>query len=393
MAAQRHEISSVHDETATLQEKLVRHREAAAGESADGAAAGRPSTPADAPPEFEWELLLKMGRGSITTSEYRTINDQLDAMTVEEFDVAFAELETLGIEDAQRWRIEQMLLRKLVQLDPRAALDRFGARADSNSQIAHLLAQGLKQWSETDFGAACAWVDAWAEGNPLYDKSLSGISDARVEFERVLVGATYDSRPEIARQRVLAMSADEAERFMDSLLFRGHTVRDQAAYAALARATLPEDKRARIFASKAAELSEDLETVSEYLRTIEAAGAEVSASVEATVLRRIERLGGEGDVTREQIDAARAWATAWDASDLERVTGRAIANAAKSRDLLFDDAAGLILHYAEWGGGDAVLQSFLTNGGCCFGDRSSELAGRISDPGIRSRVLRHIHNH
>ncbi len=173
--------------------------------------------------------------------------------------------------------------------------------------------------------------------------------------------------------------------------YSGEAIRneDQAAFAEVVRAQIPEKDQARTLAQAASRLAwagDGYEKVTAYMDRINASPAEREACVEQTAETQIQILAQNQKITRETIDSMREWAAAQAPAATDRVTGKALANATYRME--FAEAAELAVEYHDASGNDEVLAGFL-EGGTVFQnkEKARELAAKISDEKRRNEFL------
>ena len=130
--------------------------------------------------------------------------------------------------------------------------------------------------------------------------------------------------------------------------------------------------------------------VTEHLNRIQATPAERAVCVEEAAGCKIEQLSRNHKVTREDIDAMRAWATSQAPGTTDKATGIALATSTRSFNKMeFSEAAALATQYHEASGNDEVLTGFLM--ACVPEDSFKEdarvLAAKIFDVKRREEIL------
>lgn len=391
---QRRAMAAMEKRSLALLERLDDQRSAAA----DG-----PRSPFPAPGDagrnrkIDWEALameLEETRMESGVADSRTmVRLQTMLLDMSPESIAAALRETVELPDSASQLLKSTLLNTLIEKNPGYAVRAFGDRISENSPLLNRpLPRAMGDWVKKDPQAAIAWLDRQIADGKFDSASLDGKSRMRWEFEGWTIRSLISSDRETAATRLEGIPAEQRGDFLRSCLAGAIQTEDQAAFAAMVRIQVPERDRMKTLITPAANLAseEGYETVAGFMDRIQASPAERAACVANAVESRIGMLSQNGAITREQLAVMREWTLAQAPETAGNVTGRALGIATSGpHPMEFSKAADLALEYQAGGDGDSVLAAFLSNGAA---DRNREsarnLAMRISDPGLRERLLK-----
>ncbi len=392
LVKRQHIIATVKEETSEVERRITAIRMEVPG--APAAEPGSSDSPQDeSAAGFDWEAMLLWRQGGGTEREKIALREAIDGMSGEEIILALEQIAALGLGEGEKDYLAGWFFNPLASKNPQAALHFFGKRAYRDIGTAMVLAKALGKWAESEPSAACAWVDQWIAGDESKDKSLSDVNDGRVRFERELARVLFFSDPQVLEERLLKMNAEEALHLLSSLGADRLDAKDHAAFADMARKTLPEDGKLKALSRVAETLSQDLEQVSGYLQRIGATPAEEAACVQAAAAENIKKFSSEHPLTIEELDRVREWIGTAESVSTGGITGAVLGEALYWNRMSFEEAAALVMHYRQEDASDEGVVDFLKRGGCCHGQGSMELAERIADPALRENAIRHIRNH
>lgn len=311
-------------------------------------------------------------------------------MSKDELLATLDELDRLGLSASERSELETLLLERLADLDPAAALERFASRAgDDDDDAGWELAGALEKWAKTDLAAATRWLDARIAAGGFASKSLNDRNETRGLFEAALMGNLISTDPQAAAARLQALPEDQRREVLEQLPFAELSRADQLAYAEMIRMLVPTDERAGSFANIAGQLVDDrgFGKVTEFLDAVHATPDERAAAARQTAESVMENLND--GVTRAEVDRLRSWLDVQAPGKTDAITGRALAEAAQGGgDFGFKQASQLVLGYQAAGGGDDILVAFLEGYSAHSNlGEARELAGKISDEKRRAEIL------
>ena len=320
---------------------------------------------------------------------------RVSEMNEEELLAALEEISQLGLDAEAKASLEEMLVVPLIEKDPELALTKFANRIPLDDDgVASELSTALGAWAKKDPVAAAAWFDKQIAAGTFDSKSLDGQSQIRMEFEAALVGELLESDMSAASQRIAALPDEQRREALEQISFSELSPAAQKAYAELVRGLVPQDERAGSFTHVISDLITDggYAKVTSFLDDIQATPEERAVSARQAANSQLEEIACERAVTREDVDAMRAWLDRQAPGTADRVTGEALADAAQEDgEFGFEDASKLALEYHKSSGNDEVLVAFLES----FAARSNleealPLADKISDPKLRNEVLKRL---
>ncbi len=401
IGTQRRSIATLEKESVLLRKHLA----ALSSGSGPDAPSSKPKTAAKlakSKEPIDWkkiagqfaEMRQSGGMGDMRTM--MRFQQRLQSMSKEELVAALDEIAALDLPAESRAMLEQMLIGPLVRKDPELALSRFTDRLqDDHGGMGWQLSNALQEWAEKDPAKAAAWFDRQIAAGTFDSKSLDGKSRSRNQFEGALIKVLLASDPAAAALRLGAMPEDQRGDVLSNFSARQLIKEeDQMAFAKLVRDQVPEKDQAETLAHQASRLVDDdgYAKVTGFLDRIEATPAERTACVEQAADSQIQQLSSQKKVTREDFDAMREWVGSQAPGSTDRVTGKALGEAAQQgRKMDFAAAAELAVQYNQAGAGDEVLATFL-EGSAVWSNKEQArvLAERITDAKRRAEILNRI---
>jgi hypothetical protein len=310
-------------------------------------------------------------------------------LSAEELCAQLDEIAALDIEDSARKQLQGMILGALVEKSPKLALERFGDQAgDETGGMRWQLGPALRKWAETDPVAAAGWLDKRIAAGIFESKSLDGKSQSLVQFEGSLVGALLKTDAAAATARVAALTDAQREQFFQQGFFFQLQKDSEAAYAKLARDSMPADKVGGILANTAGMvvMNGGFERVDGFIANAHATDDEKKAIV-AQVIKNKMSQGHGSKINVDELDKARAWGTSQSPGVVDKATGEALANTLWSGGD-FKKASELALKYNESSPNDEVLAAFLKSSQVRHQStgEAKELIDKIKDPALRKEI-------
>lgn len=396
IGSERRKISTLENESAVLKERLSsRSADSGAGNSSSKGTSPDRHTKDKEP--IDWKKVaaqMAEARGDVA-GDMRTmirLQQRLQAMSMGELVSALDEIAALEMSDEARQKLEQMLIGLLCQKDPEFALTRYIDRAaDDHGMMSWQLSNAMKEWMKKEPENAVAWFDQQIAAGKFASKSLDGKSQARMQFEGMVIGSLISTDPDAAAARLNLLPADQRADVLRNNTGNAIKEADQLAFANLVREQLPDKEQAQVLAQHLSIMAyrEGYTDITAYLERIKATPAERAVCVEQAASSKIQWISQNKKVSREDIDSLRDWATAQSPDTLDKVTGNALAQSIRSnKSLEFSEAAALASQYHDTSGNDDVLVSFLSSGaGYNHKDEARLLAEKISDPKRREEIL------
>ena len=388
---QERNIAEIDNQTSSLEKRIATARNQKPEQSTGAVKKPRPDANAgDA--AFDWKRILSELSGQGDGSELTRLRKRLKNMSAAEISNAFDEIERMDMLPEATFRLENVFLPALIEMDPVAALTKFAGAA--NSGIAgpserDFLARALGVWARKEPANAGAWMDRMLSNGMFDNKSLAGASPTRIRFETEMVEALSHSDLAAAKQRLSALTEDAAQAVLVRTYPSADRQEQDAVFAKLARETLSPSRSIAVFSCEASRLSKDYADVTAYLDRISASAAEREACIGEAAKTRLGNISFDRAVTLEEVEAMRDWAGA-NRADVDEVTGKALGHATGGNRMTFDDASAIVLHYYEISGDDHIIRAFLTGNARSFGDQSRALAEKIADPAQRAAILERI---
>jgi len=391
---QMRSISSLERDGAELRQEIA----AVESEAAVRSSRPEPTTGSAAPAPIDWKQLpaaiSDVGNRGETAQLKALIEFQqrLKNMTREELIAALDEVEALDLTADQREEILEMILESMIKLDPQYVLDRFANQIESDSNgVGWQLADAFGQWAKKDRAGATAWFDRQiAEGN-FESRTLDGKSEMRAKFESEVLETLLATDLNEAGRRLMALPEDQRREVLEELSFAELGSNEQLGYASLVRQLVPADERAGSFANVASQLVNDggYEKVSAFLDAVQATPEERAVSAKQAAMSQLEMLAQDGEITRAGVDSLRTWLDKQAPGQTDKITGKALAEAAQDDgEFDFDSASEWVLDYQKKSGNDDVLTAFLDGYSAHSNlEEAQALIGLISDPVRRQQFL------
>ncbi|MES2659851.1 MAG: hypothetical protein V4689_14625 [Verrucomicrobiota bacterium] len=396
-ASQMRSISSLEQDGADLRERIS--AALASGNGGSDSLSVKASHPGGKD-SIDWKKMPAMISAVHNGGEKAQLRAMLDLqqrlknMTREEMIAALDEIAGLDLSDEEREALIAMILEPLIKLDPQYALARFVDQIESDSSsIGWQLATAFGQWMKTDAAGATAWFDRQIAEGKFESRTLDGKSEMRAKFESEVLESLLSSDLAAAALRIQAMPEDQRREILEQLSFTELAPNEQKAYADLVRQLIPADEREGSFAYIAAQLADSgYEKVSAFLDSVQATPEERAAAAKQAATSRLEMLGSEGDISRAEVDSLRAWLDKQSPGQTDRITGKALAEAAQDGgEFDFEAASQLVIQYQQSTGSDDVLIAFLEGYSAHSNLEVAEhLAELISDPQRRAQILKKL---
>ena len=335
---------------------------------------------------------MRDGRHPAEVTALPELRRRLDAMTSSEIAAALNEIHSLALDEEERILLEAMLVEPLIEKDPALLLTRFADRIGNDEDgVGRNLSWAMASWVGRDVADATAWFDGQIAAGAFEGKSLDGRSQARLEFEAVLVASLLEMDFEAAGRRIEALPEDQRREALEQISFSEISATARANYARLVRGLVPEDERAGSFAEVISDLVAEggYAGVERFLDDIRAKPEERLISARKAANARLHEIAQDRVPTSQDIDTMRAWVEKQAPGSVDRITGEAIAEATQDGGGFdFEEASRLVLEYHRKSSTDDVLVEFLER----FAARSNleqalPLVRQIRDPELREEIL------
>lgn len=321
--------------------------------------------------------------------------DRVQSMSDRELVAAIEEVEALGLDEDALELMQEILVEPLIEKNPELALETFSDRIEDDPDgIGWQLSFAMSEWAISDAKGAQEWLDRQIAAGLFDSKTLDGRSEVRLEFEAALVGELLGQDPAAAERRIAALLEDERRETLEQVSFTDLNETGQRTYAELIRGLVPEDERAGSFAYLVEDIVPDggYPAVDTFFDRVNATPAERAVAARQAAGSRIEEIADERTVTGADIEEMRGWLSGHDPVSVDKLTGRAIADATQDcSEFPFEDAERLAREYFRKSGNDEVIVAFLES----FAARSNleeamPLAELIANPERREEVLQRL---
>lgn len=393
-------IASAETETSALQEKISTAAAAEGGAHAPLIAKSAPKAEeSNGRESSKWQDVSTRIRNSRNSEKARMLamaefEKKLADMSQQEKIAALDEIEGSDLTAEERQSLESAILDPLMKEDPEYVLDRFADRIEGDENgIGWQLSSALEQWAKTDLAAATAWLDRQIANGNFDSKTLDGTSEMRMKFEASLMESLLASDPEAAAQRLAGLPEAQRRETLQQIPFEKLSAAEQKSYTDMVHQLVPADEQDGAIGHVGGELaSQGYDKVSAYLDSTGASPANRLAAAGETAQIQLEKLAGKGNVTLNDVDQLRMWLAKEAPDNIDKITGKAIAEAAQNDGKFqFSEASQLVLHYQQASGKDDVLISFLKSYSARSNlDEAIQLADMITDPKRRVAVLKSL---
>lgn len=291
--------------------------------------------------------------------------------------------------------LEDMLGRRLVNVDPASVLTEFFGKHRDNGPLGRLLPGALATWIGKDRESAMAWFDSQIAAGAFASRKLDGSNALRTLFEASAVVALMTSDPVGAGARIRALDEKDRAEVMRQA-GASPEMGSSRGFISLARELLPADAAMAVISSQAMSRVQgcDFSRVTEFLDGIAATPGERSASVWAVVEKGIFSVVTERKLNAGDIGSIRNWVSSQSPEQLGEVTGKTLANVSVQPDQMpFSEVLGLLGRFREEGDGEPLLIHFLEN---TWSEEEAnrqlcrELAAQVTDEARRAAILEHF---
>jgi len=336
--------------------------------------------------KIAWDKLLELAKSQVGDVEnirlQVAMKKQLAGMTVEEIEAEFDRIATMDFSEADRKQIEQTLAEELAERDPRWVVEHLFNRLNVDSWN---ISRSYQKWVQQDPAAVLQWIDRQVATGGFDTKSLDGGTKAWVQYESGVIPTLMRTDPAAALARLKALPDDGRVAAFSNMLPQMRPGEGKAYIEAMRSTLAAENYNGVLDAASRWILRQGQDQMDNLLLTTNPSKEEREVMVNAAFQ---ERRAGGGTVVLDTatIDRVRTWGAAQTPDQVERMTGSALGNAHGD----FDVRAKLALQYAEGGGGDDLLASFLDSSGMAANaETAATLLEHISDENRREdlRVL------
>ncbi len=317
---------------------------------------------------------------------------RMEAMSTAEIIATLDEIAALDLPPKVRENLEWTFLDAMARKNPAAALGLLESRGMMKSPLYQYLISGtLQAWAHKDPAAAAGWFDQEIAAGTFDSKAINGVSDSRQSLESAFIRILLGSAPEAAARRLAALPEGQRGDVLSMYSLTIVPEEIQLEHAAVIRAQVPQKDQAETIASQLPFLVKrgDYSAATTYLDRIAATPAERAASVMKAIRDMYPKNPYSDKLTREDFNALREWAGSQSPESVDRVTAKALGDAAQgNRNIEFSTAVDLAVEYSAQSGNDEVLASFLTSEAARRNKTiARDLAAKISDETRRAEIL------
>lgn len=360
-------------------------------------------------PDIKWQKIcahIALKKSSLDdpggAAQWFLFNQKLPQMTKEELMRALDEVTAIGnsLPRAEKFevmfRIADVLLEKLGNLDPLSVLEAYASRLSEVREYSvynNQLPLALERLAGRDWKAAAAWLDQQTASGRFNSKSLDGISKPRVSFEAALLKTHIQSGSELQYQRLAQLAEAPRMEVLKNVAF-GLDSSYHLSFANMVRAiSAPESEPAVLAGSVARKLTlNGFTEVDEFMNRINATDGERLACVGESAFQESFRLLKAEDDRAAKLDSIHQWITTHYPANAAEILGRNLGRLAVMDDGgALQKAAELALEYGTTKQGDAVLQTFVESPEVRpHRHQLVPLAASIKDPTQRAGFIRKL---
>jgi len=394
IGTQRQSISTMEKETALLQKQIVFADASDPPIDSSTVKVRNTNKSASGNERIDWKEFVAQFpemRQSGDKGPMTRLNEQLQAMSADELIAEQDIITALDVPALYKDILQEIVMVPFFQKAPELALARFLDHPTDDTDTWHYPNEALKKWAIDAPAKAMAWFDAQVAAGKFESKSLDGKNPLRIRFENTLMTVLLSSDPSTAGQHLETIPSDQRADVLNGLSVEK---KDQAAFAELVRAHLPEADQIKTLAQQASriEAGENYGEVSDYMARIEATPSERVVCVEQVAVANLQQLARNRKITRKDVDALREWIGANGHDSPDVLTGSALGSALSGggRRTSYDELGELAVQYSRDQGNDDLLVSFLKEpGGYIFNQaRARILVEKVSDEKRRAEILK-----
>jgi hypothetical protein len=320
-----------------------------------------------------------------------SLHAKLDSMNAGEMHAALDEIGSLGLPPDRQSELEAMVVESLMSKDPEGVIQRFDSRiGNDDDAVGWVLSEALGHFADKDAAAAARWMDEKIKSGRFESKSLDGYSEARTEYESVLMSRLLDKHGTLAMDRIRALPEEDRLVVLEQMDLTKLTPQAQSSYADIIRSFVPDHDRKGAFGYVASELVYDggWAAVDAFLDRTKATPDERVDAAQEAAAGRLQAIVEEGKPSTENIDEMRSWLSRQAPDHMEMMTGKAIGEAYDAEGYLnFEEAKQMVLSYHGRSGSDDILVGFLQSfAGQENREQSLQMLNLIQNEELRARL-------
>lgn len=282
------------------------------------------------------------------------------------------QIASLDCSPSRRADLEKAVSYKLLGKDPVFLLTYFKDRLDISPYDQHLpLATAFQAWMNSDFNAAAAWFDASIASGDFTSRNLRDIPTGapRASFEAVMLEHLLLRSPDAATERFTSMTDEQKLAIFEQHRNRSMNVPlEQKKYlpalAALIRSSFSGEQKNLLIYQAVPDVVLFNPTaylhLESYLDKIDANTEERDYCLEAFAARCLDGTYGQGYDDEKYLQEIREMLRKAAPDDLEKMTGKSLANLAEKRVVgAMKHAVSLANQILETTGNDEALATLL----------------------------------
>jgi RNA polymerase sigma factor (sigma-70 family) len=326
------------------------------------------------------------------TGQQARLKQRLQSMSTDELIAEQDAIAALDIPSLYKNMLQEIVMEPFFQKAPELALSRFIEHPTDDTDTWHYPNEALKKWAMDAPDKATAWFDAQVAAGEFDSKSLDGKNPLRIRFENTLISALLASDPSTAGQHLETIPADQRADVLNGLSV---DTKNQAAFAKLVRAYVPELDQTKTLAQQASRnpTGGSYVKATEFMDQIEATPRERTACVEQVAVSEFQQIPRNSrKVTRKDLDALREWAGTMGYASPDTLTGKALGSvlAGGRSHTSYDELGELAVKYSRDRGNDDLLVAFLKEPGGYIRNQTSAraLVEKVSDEIRREEILK-----
>ncbi len=325
---------------------------------------------------------------------YDKMLSRMASMSQAELYEALDEIDSLGLSQVKQSELTAEVVDFLMERDPEGILKRFDDRIGSDDDVGSILAEAVGYMADKDPAAAVRWMDEKIKAGKFISKTLDGSSEARVEYESVLMARILGASGGEAIERIKALPIEDRLDVLEQMDLTELWPAAQSQYVEILRNLVPEDDREGAFGYMASELAYEggFEAVDAFMKQVNPTPAERSAAASQAALGKILAISEDRALTGSDVDQMREWLQSNVSADVDQITGGTIGEAFEDDGYFdYEKAQKLALEYNEMAGNDQVLVGFLRSYAATENpDEAAKLLNLVKDPDLRMELAEEL---
>ncbi len=402
---QRHSLSTVTQQNATMQQLLADHAKPSTELTTSSPPTSKLSKQSEKSPDndapMDGQLLIRRiaemlvangnntnhSENGIINPVWELIRDQANVLPKEGLTLALDEIGMHNFSEEFRIEMERDFMFYLIRIDPSFTLNHYESWINSDHDCNQFFTYAIEQWAKQDSQLASNWLDK----QYVNIKTLETESQNMMALEGALITALLAQNPAAAAARLnLIPEGGRGLAMREAMSNIKDANLKPLLVANFIRENLPPQEQMETLFRNVYPFGPDAE-ITTYLKAIEANPIERSNCVASVISRKIENLSEEEKITYKELESMRAWSSSQSPETADKVTGSALAAVViENKNLNFSEAVELVLQYDKANGHEETMFSFLSSFKETDAQFSSEillLVAKLSDPEKRKEIL------